>query len=60
MPREGKFFDLFNAHAERGRCSERLGGALGIAGNILWAWVLTIPCSAFMSGLAWWVGRQLF
>jgi PiT family inorganic phosphate transporter len=32
----------------------------GIAGNILWAWVLTIPCSAFMSGLAWWVGRQLF
>ena len=32
----------------------------GIAGNILWAWVLTIPCSAFMAGLAWWVGRQLF
>jgi PiT family inorganic phosphate transporter len=32
----------------------------GIAGNILWAWVLTIPCSAFMSGLAWWIGRQLF
>ena len=32
----------------------------GIAGNIVWAWVLTIPCSAFMAGLAWWVGRQLF
>ena len=32
----------------------------GIAGNIVWAWVLTIPCSAFMSGIAWWVGRQLF
>jgi len=32
----------------------------GIAGNILWAWVLTIPCSAFIAGLAWWVGRQLF
>jgi len=32
----------------------------GIAGNILWAWVLTIPCSAFMAGLAWWLGRQLF
>jgi PiT family inorganic phosphate transporter len=32
----------------------------GIAGRILWAWVLTIPCSAFMAGLAWWVGRQLF
>jgi PiT family inorganic phosphate transporter len=32
----------------------------GLAGNIVWAWVLTIPCSAFMAGLAWWVGRQLF
>ena len=32
----------------------------GIAGNIVWAWVLTIPCSAFMAGLAWWAGRQLF
>ena len=32
----------------------------GIAGNILWAWIFTIPCSAFMAGLAWWVGRQLF
>jgi inorganic phosphate transporter, PiT family len=29
----------------------------GLAGNIVWAWVLTIPCSAFMAGLAWWVGR---
>jgi len=32
----------------------------GIAGNIVWAWILTIPCSAFMAGLAWWVGRHLF
>ena len=32
----------------------------GIAGDLLWAWILTIPCSAFMAGLAWWVGRQLF
>ena len=32
----------------------------GIAGNILWAWILTIPCSAFMAGLGWWVGRHLF
>jgi PiT family inorganic phosphate transporter len=32
----------------------------GIAGRILWAWILTIPCSAFMAGLAWWVGRHLF
>ena len=32
----------------------------GIAGNIVWAWILTIPCSAFMAGLAWWVARHLF
>jgi PiT family inorganic phosphate transporter len=30
----------------------------GIAGTIVWAWVLTIPCSAFMAGLAWYVGQQ--
>jgi PiT family inorganic phosphate transporter len=28
----------------------------GIAGNILWAWVLTIPASAFLAALAWWIG----
>ena len=32
----------------------------GVAGNIVWAWVLTIPCSAFIAALAWWLGRQLF
>jgi PiT family inorganic phosphate transporter len=31
----------------------------GIAGRIVWAWVLTIPCSAFMSALAWWVATQV-
>ena len=29
----------------------------GLAGNIVWAWVLTIPCSAFIAGLSWWVAR---
>jgi len=32
----------------------------GVAGNIVWAWVLTIPCSAFIAALAWWLGRQIF
>jgi inorganic phosphate transporter, PiT family len=32
----------------------------GIAGNIVWAWVLTIPASAFVAALAWWVGKQIF
>lgn len=31
----------------------------GVAGNIVWAWVFTIPASACMAALAWWVGSQL-
>src|SRR5688572_15073913 len=29
----------------------------GIAGTILWAWILTIPCSAFIAAVAWWVAH---
>jgi PiT family inorganic phosphate transporter len=29
----------------------------GVAGSIVWAWVLTIPCSALIAGLARYVGR---
>ncbi|RJG00271.1 inorganic phosphate transporter [Noviherbaspirillum sedimenti] len=28
----------------------------GVAGNIVWAWIFTIPASAFMAAIAWWVG----
>ena len=31
----------------------------GVAGNIVWAWVFTIPCSAFMAAVAWWIGKQI-
>lgn len=31
----------------------------GIAGGIVWAWVLTIPASAAMAAFFWWVGRQI-
>ena len=31
----------------------------GIAGNIVWAWVFTIPASAFIAAIAWWIGKQL-
>ena len=30
----------------------------GIAGNIVWAWIFTIPASAFMAAVAWWLGKQ--
>jgi len=31
----------------------------GIAGDLLWAWILTIPCSAFMAAIAWALARAL-
>ncbi|MEN9357121.1 MAG: phosphate transporter, low-affinity [Pseudomonadota bacterium] len=31
----------------------------GIAGTIVWAWVLTIPCSALVAAIAWWLGRMV-
>ncbi|HTN29104.1 MAG TPA: inorganic phosphate transporter, partial [Burkholderiales bacterium] len=31
----------------------------GVAGNLLWAWILTIPCSAFIAGVAWYFGHVL-
>jgi PiT family inorganic phosphate transporter len=31
----------------------------GVAGGIVWAWVLTIPCSAVVAALAWWIGKLL-
>ena len=32
----------------------------GVAGNILWAWVFTIPASALVAALAYWVSLLLF
>lgn len=32
----------------------------GVAGNIVWAWILTIPASAFVAALAYWVSLQLY
>ena len=31
----------------------------GIAGNIVWAWILTIPCSAAMAAIAWWFALRV-
>ena len=32
----------------------------GVAGNIVLAWVLTIPCSATISAITWWLSLSLF
>jgi PiT family inorganic phosphate transporter len=31
----------------------------GVAGNIVWAWIFTIPASAFVAAIAWWVGQHI-
>jgi PiT family inorganic phosphate transporter len=31
----------------------------GVAGNIVWAWIFTIPASAFIAAAFYWVGRGL-
>jgi len=30
----------------------------GVAGGIVWAWVLTIPCSAFVAAIAWYLAER--
>mgnify|MGYP000594302932 CR=1 FL=1 len=32
----------------------------GVAGNIIWAWIFTIPASAFVAAVAYWGSMQLF
>jgi PiT family inorganic phosphate transporter len=32
----------------------------GVAGNIVWAWVLTIPASAFVAGAAYWISLVIY
>ena len=32
----------------------------GVAGNIVWAWILTIPASGFVAAISYWLSLQLF
>ena len=32
----------------------------GVAGNIIWAWVLTIPASAFVAAVGYWISLTLY
>lgn len=32
----------------------------GVAGNIVWAWIFTIPASAFIAGVCYWLSFTLF
>jgi inorganic phosphate transporter, PiT family len=31
----------------------------GVAGNIVWAWIFTIPASAFVAAIGWYVGKHI-
>jgi PiT family inorganic phosphate transporter len=32
----------------------------GVAANIIWAWIFTIPASAFVAAIAYWISLQIF
>ncbi len=32
----------------------------GVAGNIIWAWIFTIPASAFVAAIGYWISLQIF
>jgi inorganic phosphate transporter, PiT family len=32
----------------------------GVAGNIVWAWIFTIPASAFVAAISYWISLKLF
>ncbi len=32
----------------------------GVAGNIVWAWIFTIPASAFVAAVAYWISLHIF
>jgi PiT family inorganic phosphate transporter len=32
----------------------------GVAGNIVWAWIFTIPGSAFIAAVSWWFAQRFF
>ena len=72
LPREGKFFGYFNEHIGIPvSTAHTITGAIvavgavqklsavrwGVAQNIVLAWALTIPCSAFLAALVWWLAR---
>jgi inorganic phosphate transporter, PiT family len=31
----------------------------GVAGNIVWAWIFTIPAAAFIAAVSWWLGTRI-
>ncbi|WP_341677902.1 inorganic phosphate transporter [Niveibacterium sp. SC-1] len=43
-----------------GSCESPKAVRWGLAGNIVMAWILTIPCSAFMAGIGWEIARRVF
>jgi|GEM_PF-5766859 phosphate/sulfate permease len=70
MPQRREFYDLLTSHTDRLmaaanavlRLVNALGtgaGALGISINLAVAWVLTIPASAAISAMFWWLGTTL-
>jgi hypothetical protein len=47
-------------HRRRGLGARASAVRWGVAGNIVWAWIFTIPASAFVAAVAYWVSLQIF
>ena len=58
--------EQWNARYNPGAAPDALPGRTtwftigGVAGNIIWAWIFTIPASAFVAAVAYWSSMQLF
>lgn len=43
-----------------GTVNDVLGIRWKVAKQLVWAWILTIPCSAFVGGVVWWILHTIF
>jgi len=50
----------FNGHLYVGTTRGTSAVRWGVAGNIVIAWIVTIPASAGIAALAWWLGGAIF
>lgn len=48
----------YRRYCRGGVLTENVGSQMGRCSNIVWAWILTIPASAFLAAIAWWLGTQ--
>jgi hypothetical protein len=59
----GAYSRLGTSHLNNCCCYVAIGASAvrwGLAGNIVWAWVLTIPASGLVAAMDCWISLQIF